>query len=49
MKQCEPLPSFAGPDLQTLYATSGGKVFRRHIRRKGVLPWQPVKPPQPRL
>ena len=41
--------TFAGPDLQTLYATSGGQVWRRHLRRKGVLPWQPMKPPRPRL
>jgi hypothetical protein len=40
---------FAGPDLQTLYVTSGDKVYRRHIRRKGVLPWVPVMPPRPRL
>src|SRR5262245_12800551 len=40
---------FGGPDLQTLYVTSGDKVFRRHIRRKGTLPWAVVKPPKPRL
>jgi sugar lactone lactonase YvrE len=40
---------FAGPDLQTLYVTAGDKVFRRKIRAKGVLPWQPVKPPRPGL
>jgi gluconolactonase len=40
---------FAGPDLQTLYVTAGDKVFRRQVRRKGVLPWETVKPPQPRL
>jgi gluconolactonase len=40
---------FGGPDLQTLYVTSGDKVFRRGVRRKGVFPWTPVKPPQPRL
>jgi len=38
-----------GPDLQTLYVTAGDKVFRRHLRRKGVLPWTPVKLPTPRL
>src|SRR5262249_38369828 len=40
---------FGGPDLQTLYVTSGDKVFRRRIRRKGTLPWTVVKPPKPRL
>jgi sugar lactone lactonase YvrE len=40
---------FGGPDLQTLYVTSGDKVFRRWIRRKGTLPWVAVKPPKPRL
>lgn len=40
---------FAGPDLQAIYATAGDKVFKRHLRRKGVLPWAPVMPPRPRL
>ena len=40
---------FGGPDLDTLYAAAGDTVFRRRLRRKGVLPWQPVKPPAPRL
>ncbi len=40
---------FGGADMQWLYATTGGKVFRRHLRRKGVWPWMAVKPPQPRL
>lgn len=40
---------FAGPDMQTLYVTAGDKVYRRHVRRKGVLPWAPVMPPRPRL
>lgn len=40
---------FGGKDLQTLYATAGGKVWRRTLRRKGVFPWQLVKLPQPQL
>jgi sugar lactone lactonase YvrE/enterochelin esterase-like enzyme len=40
---------FGGPDMQTLYATAGGTVYRRHLRRKGVLPWQPVSLPKPQL
>jgi gluconolactonase len=40
---------FAGPEMQTLYVTAGDKVYKRQIRRKGVLPWKPVMPPKPRL
>lgn len=40
---------FGGPGMQTLYATSVGKVWRRKLRRSGYLPWQPVKPPRPQL
>jgi gluconolactonase len=40
---------FGGPDLRTLYVTAGDKVFRRAIRRKGVFPWAPLKPPVPGL
>lgn len=40
---------FGGKDLNYLYITAGDKVWRRKIRRKGFFPWQPVKPPVPRL
>ena len=40
---------FGGADLSTLYVTAGDKVYRRHLRRQGLFPWSPVKPPQPRL
>jgi gluconolactonase len=40
---------FGGPDMQTLYATAGNAVYRRHLRRKGVFPWQLVKLPRPQL
>jgi sugar lactone lactonase YvrE/enterochelin esterase-like enzyme len=40
---------FGGKDLQTLYVTAGSRVWKRHLRRKGVLPWQPVKLPRPQL
>jgi gluconolactonase len=40
--------AFAGPQLDTLYAVTGDRLYRRKLRRKGVLPWQPVKPPAPR-
>jgi len=39
----------AGPDLEWLFASTGDKVFRRRIRRKGVPPAFPVKPPNPQL
>jgi sugar lactone lactonase YvrE/enterochelin esterase-like enzyme len=40
---------FGGSGLEYLYITAGDKVWRRKLRRKGFLPWQPLKPPQPRL
>ncbi len=40
---------FAGPDKQTLYATAGNALYRRHLRRKGVYPWVLVKLPRPQL
>ena len=40
---------FGGADLQTLYVTSGDKVFRRPIKKKGTFPWLAVMPPKPRL
>jgi gluconolactonase len=40
---------FGGEGLQTLYATAGDKVFARKMRRKGTLPWVPVKLPRPQL
>ncbi|MDX2178940.1 MAG: SMP-30/gluconolactonase/LRE family protein [Bryobacteraceae bacterium] len=40
---------FAGPKLDWLYVTAGDRVFRRPAKRTGVWPWQPVKPPKPRL
>jgi sugar lactone lactonase YvrE len=40
---------FGGPQRDTLYVAAGDKLFRRSLRRKGVWPGQPVKPPMPRL
>lgn len=40
---------FGGSALQTMYVTSGGKVFRRSLRKKGTFPWVSVTPPKPRL
>ena len=41
---------FGGEDLDTLYATCGNSVFKRKMKRKGVVPWKgPVKLPRPGL
>lgn len=40
---------FGGPNLDTLYVTARDRVYRRHLRRKGVIAWQTVMPPRPRL
>ncbi len=40
---------FGGPNLDTLYASAGNKIYRRKLTRKGFFPWQPFKPPKPRL
>ncbi|HEV2351983.1 MAG TPA: SMP-30/gluconolactonase/LRE family protein [Terriglobia bacterium] len=40
---------FGGPDLEDLYVAVGTSIFKRHLLRKGVLPWAPVKPPVPHL
>jgi len=41
--------AFAGKDLNWLYATEAGKLFRRPVKVKGNAPWAPVKPPKPPL
>ncbi|HXJ94020.1 MAG TPA: SMP-30/gluconolactonase/LRE family protein [Terriglobia bacterium] len=41
--------TFGGPDFQDLYAVLSGKLFKRHLLRKGTLPWIPQKPPVPQL
>ena len=41
---------FGGPNLDELYVTNGGKVFKRKVKTKGVVSWRaPIKPPPPRL
>lgn len=41
---------FAGPEMKTLYATIGGKLYRMPTKVAGIAPWQPpVKPEKPRL
>jgi sugar lactone lactonase YvrE/enterochelin esterase-like enzyme len=52
LKPSEQDPSnavFAGAALDTLYVTAGDRVFRRRMKRQGVFPWKPSKPPAPRL
>ena len=41
---------FGGPRLDTIYATSTDKVYRRKLNARGVVPWKgAVKPPRPGL
>ncbi len=41
---------FGGADLNTIYATSTDKVYRRKLKARGVVPWKgAVKPPRPSL
>jgi sugar lactone lactonase YvrE len=52
LKPSETDPSnavFAGPALDTLYVTAEDRVFRRPMKRQGVVPWKPSKPVAPRL
>ena len=41
--------AFGGADFQELYVDVHDKIYRRHLLRKGALPWVPQKPPVPRL
>jgi gluconolactonase len=41
--------SFGGADLQDLYAVVNDKLYKRHLLRKGTLPWVRQKPPVPQL
>jgi gluconolactonase len=41
--------AFGGKDLNWLYVTQGGKLFRRPIKVKGVGAWAPAKLPKPPL
>ncbi|MFO0911966.1 MAG: SMP-30/gluconolactonase/LRE family protein [Pirellulales bacterium] len=42
--------AFGGPELDTLYATCGGKVYRRKLKTRGVVPCRPaVAQPKPSL
>jgi gluconolactonase len=41
--------TFAGKDLNWLYVTEGGKLFRRPVKVTGTAAWSPVKPPKPPL
>jgi sugar lactone lactonase YvrE len=42
--------TFGGPGFDELYLTSGDKVFKRRLKARGVLSFQPpITPPAPRL
>ena len=41
--------AFGGPERNWLYITQGSKLFRRAVKRTGVVAWEPIKPPQPGL
>jgi enterochelin esterase-like enzyme/sugar lactone lactonase YvrE len=41
--------AFGGKDLNYLYVTEGGNVFRRPVKVNGTPSWFPVKPPKPPL
>ena len=41
--------AFGGPERNWLYVTQGSKLFRRPVKRTGVVAWEPTKPPQPGL
>ena len=42
--------TFGGENLDTLYATSGDKIYRRKLKVKGAPAWlAPIKPATPRL
>jgi gluconolactonase len=40
---------FAGKNMDWLYITAGGKIFRRPVKQPGVATWSPIKPPKPPL
>jgi sugar lactone lactonase YvrE len=41
--------TIGGADKQMLYVTAGTKIYRRHLRRRGVLPGANVVLPKPQL
>lgn len=41
--------AFGGKDLNWLYVTENGKLFRRPVKVTGTAPWSPQKPPKPPL
>jgi gluconolactonase len=41
--------AFGGKDLNWLYVSEGGKLFRRTVKVKGTAAWAPLKPPKPPL
>jgi sugar lactone lactonase YvrE len=41
--------TFAGSDMNWLYITEDGKLFRRPVKVTGAKTWEPSKPPTPPL
>jgi gluconolactonase len=41
--------TFAGKDMDWLYAAEGAKIFRRAVKVRGVAAWAPAKLPKPPL
>jgi enterochelin esterase-like enzyme/sugar lactone lactonase YvrE len=41
--------AFGGKNLDWLYVTAGGKLYRRPVKQTGVAVWSPIKPPKPPL
>ena len=41
--------TFGGPDFQELFVVAGGKLYKRHLLRKGIPPGALQKPPVPQL
>ena len=41
--------TFGGPNFDYLYVEADGKIYRRHLMRKGIPPGAAVEPPVPHL
>jgi enterochelin esterase-like enzyme/sugar lactone lactonase YvrE len=41
--------AFAGKNLDWLYVTAGGKLYRRPVKQPGAAAWSAIKPPKPPL
>lgn len=49
VKECNDL-SFGGPEMDMLYLVSNGRLYRRHLKTRGVSPIKPpIVPPSPKM